>query len=49
MKALVAVCNDGARHFLMVVPSSFDTQTWAESRREAFALLKIIRILEDEA
>jgi hypothetical protein len=48
MKALIAVCSDGARHFLMVVPSSFDTQAWAESRREAFALLEIIRILEDE-
>ena len=48
MKALIAVCSDGARHMLMVVPSSFDTQTWAESRRGAFALLQIVRILEEE-
>lgn len=48
MKALIAVCSDGARHLLMVVPSSFDTQAWAESRREAFALLKIVQIEEDE-
>lgn len=47
MKALIAVCSDGARHMLMVVPSSFDTQAWAESRREAFALLEIIRIVEE--
>lgn len=48
MKALMAVWRDGTRHLLMVVPSSFDTQAWAESRREAFALLEIIRIVEDE-
>ena len=48
MKALIAVWRDGSRHMLMVVPSSFDTQAWAQSRREAFALLEIIRIVEDE-
>ncbi len=48
MKALIAVWRDGSRHLLMVVPSSFDTQAWAESRREAFALLEITRIMEDE-
>ena len=46
MKALVAVFSDGSTHMLMTVPSSFDTQAWAESRREAFALLKIVRIME---
>jgi hypothetical protein len=47
MKALVAVGAHGGRHMLMVVPTDFDTQTWAESRREAFALLEIVRVVEE--
>lgn len=49
MKSLIAVCSDGARHLLMVVPNSFNTQAWAQSRQEAFALLEIVRILEQQS
>ena len=33
---------------LMVVSKNFDTQAWANSRRDAFALLEIVRIVEEE-
>ncbi len=48
MKAIILVCSDGARHFAFVVNADFDTQAWANSRREAFALLEVIRVEEDQ-
>jgi hypothetical protein len=40
MKALILVCRDGARHL---------AQAWAQSRREAFALLRVVRVVEEYA
>jgi hypothetical protein len=49
MKALILVCRDGARHLAFVAPAAFDTQAWAQSRREAFALLRVVRVVEEYA
>ena len=47
MKALIAVFNDGARFLLRVVPTNFDTQTWANNRRDSLTFLGIVRIIEE--
>jgi hypothetical protein len=47
MKALIGISRDGGRHMLMTVPKHFDTQAWANSRKDAFALLEIVRIVEE--
>lgn len=49
MKAIIAVCTDGARHLLFVTSKEFDTQSWANNLREQFKLLQIVRIIEDAA
>ena len=49
MKALIAITLNGARHLIMVVPKEFDTQTWANSRIEAFKLLEVERILDQDS
>lgn len=47
MKAIIAVHSDGVRHLLFVVAEAFDTQAWAETRRKAFALLGVVKIVEE--
>lgn len=47
MKAIIAVHSDGARHLLFVAAVDFDTQAWAETRRKAFALLGVVKIVEE--
>jgi hypothetical protein len=48
MKAIVLIGEDGGRHLAFVAPMSFDVQAWANSRRQAFALLRIVRVVVDE-
>lgn len=45
-KAIILVRDDGARHFVGLVPSDFDTQTWANNRAKSFQLLNIVKVIE---
>lgn len=45
-KAIIAIHSDGSRHLLFVAPVDFDTQAWAQSRRQAFAMLDVVRVTE---
>ena len=47
MKSIIFNFSDGERHLSRVCPSEFDTQKWAETRREAFAMLQIVSISEE--
>lgn len=49
MKGLILIFADGARHLATVVSADFDTQRWAESRREAFAMLQVVKVEEHAA
>lgn len=42
--AVLAHHADGGCVKLFVVPSDFDIQAWAESRRDAFKLLNVVRL-----
>lgn len=46
MKAIILECRDGSRHLTCVVPLAFDTQQWANERRNAFRLLDVVRVIE---
>ena len=46
MKVLILVRVDGARTIAGVVPATFDTQAWAQSRKASFALLEIVQVVE---
>ena len=43
-----AILDDGTRGYLLTVSADFDLQTWAESRRDAFKLLRIVRLVTEE-
>lgn len=46
MKAIVLVNRDGTRCLAFVVSADFDTQAWANSRREAFRILDVVKVEE---
>lgn len=48
MKTIVLVCHDGARTLAFVVPVDFDTQTWADARRESLRLIGVVKVVEEE-
>ena len=48
MKALIAVMDDGTSTLLSIVPSKFDTQTWANKRTKSFYLCHIVKIIEQD-
>jgi hypothetical protein len=45
-KAIILVRDDGAKHFVGLVPSYFDTQAWANKQSKNFNLIGIIKIIE---
>lgn len=49
MKSIIALHRDGTRLLLFVTGADFNTQEWANNRKQAFHLLRIVRILEEYA
>jgi hypothetical protein len=49
MKAIILVHHDGSRLLAFVTSVDFDTQAWANDRRDVFALLQVVRVVEDVA
>jgi hypothetical protein len=44
IQLIYAIHHDGIRHLLFAQPASFDVRKWAESRRDAFRLLGIVKL-----
>lgn len=48
MKSITLLHRDYTQRFVMLVPKSFDTQAWANARVASFALLQVVRVIENE-
>ena len=47
MKALSLIHRDGTRRACKLVADDFDTQTWADERRESLQFLGVVRVEEE--